>query len=37
MKKFYSVRSEAYFSPPEFFVNDRDHDVEAGPYVIEKE
>jgi hypothetical protein len=34
--KFYSVRSEAYFSAPEFFVNGRDHDPEGEPYLIEK-
>jgi hypothetical protein len=34
--KFYRLRSEAYFSVSEIFVNDRDYRAEAGPYPVER-
>jgi hypothetical protein len=34
--KFYRLRSEAYFSLSEIFVNGRDYRAEAGPYPVER-
>jgi len=36
MSEILQVRSEAYFSPSEIFVNDRDYGREAGPYPVER-